>query len=139
MRTGLNNRLGSAEHTVYRLYDQQDRLIYVGCTHDLVSRLKTHQKTAWWYPQIARISTQQHQGRGAALKAETLIRNTQHPRWNIEARWMQREHWNRQMLADYITALENHQGNKYASIKARIQQAKAFQVERYGTSHPQGG
>jgi predicted GIY-YIG superfamily endonuclease len=129
--------LSSREHTVYRLYDQQNRLIYVGCTYDLYKRLKTHQKTAWWYPQIARIVTEQQPTRRAALTAETNIRNTEHPRWNIEARWIHKESMNRQMLADYVTALENHHMRKYSSINDRIRKAKQFQSERYGTNQQQ--
>ena len=137
MRTGLNNRLTWAEHTVYRLYDNQQRLIYVGCTYDLIKRLKTHQKTAWWYPQIERIVTEAHPTHRQGLTAEARIRDTEHPRWNIEARWMKRNSWNRQMFADYITALENHQSRKYGSIQRRLEKAREEYHERYGTSQQQ--
>jgi predicted GIY-YIG superfamily endonuclease len=137
MKTGLNNRLTWAEHTVYRLYDNQQRLISVGCTNDLIKRLRTHQKTAWWYPQIERIQTEVHPGRNAGLHAEARIRDTEHPRWNIEARWMKRNTWNRQMFADYITALENHQSRKYSSIQRRLEKARDEFHQRYGTNQQQ--
>ena len=133
MKTGLNNRLCWAEHTVYRLYDQEGRLIYVGCTHDLYKRLKFHQKHQWWYPQIARIVTETHPSRSAALNAETRIRDTEHPRWNIEGRWMKRGNWNNQMFSDYITAMERHYTNRNtAPWKAKIEKAKREQARRYG-------
>jgi predicted GIY-YIG superfamily endonuclease len=127
------NKLAEVEHTVYRLYDRNNRLIYVGCTYNLEPRLKQHRKVMWWASQIAKIKTETHPSRKAGLAAERRIRDTEHPRWNIEARWMKRERWSYQMFNDYITALENHPMNRTAKWPARINAAKAFQMEKFGS------
>jgi len=137
MTTGLNNRLTWAEHAVYRLYDQQDRLIYVGCTARLSDRLKHHAKTMWWWEQVARVDIESHPNRTVGLAAEKFIRDTEHPRWNIEARWMYRQHWTNQMFEDYITALKNHPSNKNIKWDTKINKARQLQQIRYGTNQQQ--
>ena len=129
--------LASVEHTVYRMYDQEGRLIYVGCTYDLEQRLNTHRRAMWWYYQSVRIVTETHPNRTEARKAETRIRDTEAPRWNIESRWMLRHSFTQQMFADYITAMENHPSRKYASIKKRLERAREEYAQRFGTNQQQ--
>ena len=50
---------------------------------------------------------------------------------------MHRQTWNRHILADYITALENHASRKYGPIEERIRKARQLQAERYGTNQQQ--
>ena len=126
------NKLAEVEHHVYRLYDTDNRLIYVGCTYELEPRLKRHNKKMWWAPQIAKIKTETHPTRRDGLAAERRIRDTEHPRWNIEARWMHREKWSNQMFSDYITAMKNHPMNRTQKWTDRIKAAKQLQWEKFG-------
>ena len=132
-----HQRLANVEHTVYRMFDQQDRLIYVGCTYDLEKRLQAHRRQMWWYYQIARITTETHPNRTEALKSETRIRDTEAPRWNIESRWMMRHSFTEQMFRDYITAMEKHPSSKYASIRRRLEKARAEYEQRFGNNQQQ--
>lgn len=124
--------IADANHYVYRIYDADKRLIYVGCSHEPSARIKRHRKTMWWAPQIAAVfTTGPFPTRKAGLAAETLARNTEHPRWNIEARWIHRHDWTAQMCADYITALENHPSRKTPRYESKIHKARALQREKF--------
>jgi predicted GIY-YIG superfamily endonuclease len=43
------------QYTVYRLYNEEDDLLYVGCTKYLSSRLEQHRKKEEWWSETARI------------------------------------------------------------------------------------
>lgn len=131
------NHLANVEHTVYRLYDNEDRLIYVGCTYDLEKRLQAHRRKMWWYYQTERIVTETHPNRTEALRAETRIRDTEAPRWNVESRWMMRHSFTEQMFLDYMTALDNHPSKKYGSIRKRLEKAQAEYEQRFGNNQHQ--
>jgi hypothetical protein len=126
--------LANANHYVYRLYDNESRLIYVGCSHEPEQRIKRHRSTQWWAPQIAKVRVKVYPSRSAGLAAETEARNTEHPRWNIEARWIHRNNWTATMCADYITALENHTQRKTPRYERKIHKALALQREKF-TAH----
>jgi len=128
------SRLANAAHYVYRVYDIEGRLIYVGCTHEPEARLKRHNKSSWWAPQIAKVRIKVYPSRKAGLAAETEARNTEHPRWNIEARWIHRHDWTAQICADHITALENYAPDvRTPRYQGRIDKARAFQKKKFAT------
>lgn len=39
-------------HFVYRAFDEDGRLLYVGCTIDFLIRLREHRKSSVWYPLV---------------------------------------------------------------------------------------
>lgn len=128
------NRLANVNHYVYRIRDNKGRLIYVGCSYEPEARIKRHRKTMWWAQQIATVTTTgPYPSRKAGLAAETLARNTEHPRWNIEARWIHRHDWTAQICFDYVTALENHPSRKTATYEAKIQKARDFWQKKFST------
>lgn len=75
-------KLWLGRETVYRLY-QGDRLLYVGQTRDLVSRLRVHEKDKWWYPLVTHISTQVYPDRDTAYAAEQQAIRDEHPEFNV--------------------------------------------------------
>jgi predicted GIY-YIG superfamily endonuclease len=93
--------------TVYRVYDDADRLIYVGCTYDLDKRIRAHRGGSWWRSQIARVvAVAQYPARREALAAERHAIETEAPRWNRMFRWALRDTFTEQQWLDYITAWE---------------------------------
>jgi len=67
---------------VYRLYDRAGRLLYVGITANVRTRLKAHEKKPWW-PQVHRHTIHEHPTRAYALAAEALAILEEAPRYNI--------------------------------------------------------
>lgn len=67
---------------VYRLYDADDRLIYVGQSQRMGQRMRTHSKHSWWYELFDRIEVEYHPTRAAAMAAEATAIQEEQPAFN---------------------------------------------------------
>jgi predicted GIY-YIG superfamily endonuclease len=67
---------------LYRHYDSQDNLLYVGISKSAINRLSQHFRTAEWFKDIARISVENFATREEALEAEKLAIKTEYPWYN---------------------------------------------------------
>jgi predicted GIY-YIG superfamily endonuclease len=63
------SRYGATSY-VYRAYDRDDELLYVGVTDDLFSRMHQHKLSAAWWTQAERIVWEQYENRIEAERAE---------------------------------------------------------------------
>lgn len=68
---------------VYRLYDKNDRLIYIGATHHLPMRMKFHEQRSWWNDLIGRIEYADYPTRDDALAAEAVAIQEEEPVYNV--------------------------------------------------------
>lgn len=68
---------------VYRLYDKDGALLYVGITCNLNQRFRQHARHKPWWPQVARKETEWHPARDAAARAELTAINAENPAYNI--------------------------------------------------------
>lgn len=59
----------TAPHFVYELYAADGTCLYVGCTLNLVQRLRQHSVKDWW-PEIARAEANRHPDQAAGRAAE---------------------------------------------------------------------
>lgn len=88
----------SDETYVYRFFDSADRLLYIGATNDLRTRIKAHQRTKPWWPEVARIEAMPFEFHCQAFeqeRVELLERRPVHSRPNAE--WSKRavDHYSR--------------------------------------------
>lgn len=67
---------------VYRAYDADQRLLYVGISVNLDGRLSKHHSSAWW-PAVVEIAVQWFEGREAAKAAERRAISEEHPIYNV--------------------------------------------------------
>lgn len=65
-------------HYVYRCYDADDRLLYVGCSYNPPSRFRQHRSTEW-YGDVARTRLVVFPDRRKALDMERLAIETEGP------------------------------------------------------------
>lgn len=72
----------ACETALYRLYDAEDRLLYVGITVNLQDRMSDHQKQSWWLRVASRTVTL-HASRREAAKAEMVAIHDEHPLLNL--------------------------------------------------------
>lgn len=67
---------------VYRLWDAEGQLLYVGSSYDPEERCKAHRDQPWW-PEVARRTEEWKEHRGAAYIAESEAIATERPRHNV--------------------------------------------------------
>lgn len=70
---------------VYRLYDADGSLLYVGTSNQPEARWKQHAPEKPWWPQVARKDIEWYPDRPKALTAEALAIITESPRYNVVA------------------------------------------------------
>lgn len=68
---------------VYRAFDADDRLIYIGATVYTDHRLTIHRTQSWWWALVARVAFEQHVDREAALAAEAAAIRAERPAFNL--------------------------------------------------------
>ena len=86
---GYSCALDSTESTpptrtaLYRHFDVEGRLLYVGISLNAVARLAQHRETAHWFGQIARIEVEWHESRMLAEAAERKAIKAERPAHNL--------------------------------------------------------
>lgn len=84
-RRALWRENADKEHTLYRLFDREDNLLYVGVTFMPGHRLYEHSKKRWG-ADIARHELVTFPNRREALEAERAAIQSEGPRHNIQLR-----------------------------------------------------
>lgn len=69
--------------TLYRFYDQNERLLYVGISGNPGRRFHEHSKDKGWWAQVARSTMEHHPTREEAAAAEVAAIITERPLHNI--------------------------------------------------------
>lgn len=69
---------------LYRLYDVEDVLLYVGVTADLRSRYARHRATKHWWPQVVCRDAEWYPTRQEALDAERSLIKNEKPLYNVQ-------------------------------------------------------
>lgn len=111
---------------VYRIFDKEGRLIYVGASANPEARLLAHKHTSWWYPQVGRIKIKVYRTRTEATDAEKLAIRSEFPRWNVNLRhWKKTTGWTVENYQDYVTALEHYNEKPTTTREARFTAAQA--------------
>lgn len=68
---------------VYRLYDKNSTLLYVGVTNDLRIRLKQHEFSKSWWGEIDNVTAVYLNDRTAAYLDEAVAIRDEHPKYNV--------------------------------------------------------
>ena len=69
--------------TLYRFYDTEGVLLYVGITKFFEPRLKQHYKNAEWFFETAHVRLEHYQTRQEVELAETRAIQTERPKYNL--------------------------------------------------------
>lgn len=70
---------GPQRAALYRFFDARDRLLYIGITEILDTRLASHRRRSPWRSEIARHTVEWHSSRRAASDAEVAAIRTERP------------------------------------------------------------
>lgn len=73
----------TAPTSLYRLFDSDDRLLYIGISLRLAGRIGQHRHAKEWWAEVARISVEHFATRREAAAAESAAITTERPAYNI--------------------------------------------------------
>lgn len=76
-------RVTQERTALYRLYDLNDSLLYVGIANNPATRWSYHAGEKTWWPQVERKTLQWFPSRAEAEQAEILAITTEDPRYNV--------------------------------------------------------
>lgn len=97
--------------SVYRAYDADGDLLYVGVTDNLANRLKSHEHHSRWYPLAATIEWESFDSRDYALEVERgLIYSLDPPhntRHRVQRDWLPWGEKERMAFARSISIVDN--------------------------------
>lgn len=84
------DHLVDAPHFVYRCFDADGRLLYIGCTVDVERRLTAHRRSAAWFPLLASVRLVGpfvgSAARYRAMRAEERLIRAERPEFNAHHR-----------------------------------------------------
>lgn len=79
----LEVELDCIRTALYRHFDKDGNLLYVGVSLNAIERTIAHRDKSHWYNDIARIEIEWHHSRSAAYYQEKLVIKREHPKHNI--------------------------------------------------------
>ncbi len=84
IRTDVTCDIEEPVQTVYRAFDADNNLLYVGCTSKPIGlRLKAHAKTKAWWAEVTHVSQEPVIGWTRGLAAERTAIENEAPRHNV--------------------------------------------------------
>lgn len=69
--------------TLYRFFNADGALLYVGISVELAQRLRAHSRTQPWWEEVATTTTEQYPSTRAAQNAEVRAIVAERPRYNV--------------------------------------------------------
>ena len=75
---------GRQPHGLYRFFDSDGALLYVGITVNLPARLSRHRDEKEWWVDVVRVSIEWFPDRDSVLAAEKAAIRSEQPRYNIQ-------------------------------------------------------
>ncbi len=85
--------------TVYRAYDAEGRLLYVGISDTFYARMGQHQASSPWWKHAVRLETEQFATRSKAMVEEARLIRTLAPAYNTTLQGPEMASWKRERKA----------------------------------------
>ena len=70
------------KQTLYRFFDKDSNLLYVGITNTWHQRFHQHERTAGWFSRVAHATFEPYESREAVEAAELVAIKTENPQFN---------------------------------------------------------
>lgn len=115
-----------ARTAVYRLFDADGALLYVGMSRDPERRFKDHRREKDWWEEVDGISIEWFASRYKASLAEAHAIGTEGPLYNVH----QTQTWREQQRIDALAVSPEAGRNRSIGRKAHTAQARRFAALR---------
>lgn len=79
----MSRKAAEAAQALYRFYDSENALLYIGITFDPGSRWRKHADDKPWWQRVARIEIETHPDRETVLAAERAAIDAEQPIFNV--------------------------------------------------------
>lgn len=88
LKRGYRNGYGPDEtpaykHFIYRHYDKNDNLLYVGISLSAISRLSSHKNSSPWFHKISSVKIEGCESKASAIQKEKEAIKKERPMYNI--------------------------------------------------------
>lgn len=114
------------EHFVYRAFDADGRLLYVGCTIRPTKRFNEHKGQSRWFPFAVKFTMQGPYNYQTGRRIEKEAIYGEHPLWNhneprrFRAQALRTRVYNRWFYFYYNTAIHWHQASDLTSARVEM-------------------
>lgn len=71
---------------VYRYFDADGAVIYIGCTNDQLGRMYQHSRSTPWWHEVRSQQVERYPSRDEGLAAEALAIRTEYPLYNVRGK-----------------------------------------------------
>ncbi len=125
----------AADHVLYRLFDEGDRLLYVGITLSPADRFAAHRADKTWWNDVATIRLQHLPDRESLEEAEREAIQVEDPRYNRQRRLSARQQDEALANLRELTAIRVETGRELDQLIAeeRAEALALLTSERGGT------
>ena len=72
--------------TLYRAFNKNNELLYVGISGSLMTRMNSHKRTKSWFKEMSCLTTEHYDTREEALTAESKAIKEENPKYNIQGK-----------------------------------------------------
>lgn len=80
----MSATVASRAHVVYRLFNADGELLYVGHTGDVATRLRGHKSDKPWWGEVVEVKTEPVPSKVEAVRMERDAICTEAPRYNVQ-------------------------------------------------------
>ena len=81
--------------TLYRAFNKNNELLYVGISGSLMTRMNSHKRTKSWFKEMSCLTTEHYDTREEALTAESKAIKEENPKYNIQGKCRNRPYHSR--------------------------------------------
>ncbi len=122
-------------HYLYRYYDANGRLLYVGCTNSPGARRESHRQGTYWFSEAVRVRHTVYPDRPTALEREREAIYAEKPKYNVKGRWLKgcsRDHWELEDYREFMWAVVEAATVVGPNTRSLIRAIVAEARDRYG-------
>ena len=86
--------------TLYRAFNKNNELLYVGISGSLMTRMNSHKRTKSWFKEMSCLTTEHYDTREEALTAESKAIKEENPKYNIQGKYRNKPYRSRKIRGD---------------------------------------